>query len=198
MNQQQIWDEIAQSWNNFRQKPITELKGLNWKKGKILDVGCGNCRNLIPFKNSECYGIDFSEKMLEQAKRFSKKHDFKVKLKHASIEKLPFKDDFFDYILGIAVLHHLKNPEPTIKEIYRVLKPNGESYITDWNKLQLRFLFKKKETYIPWKQKHKTLHRYYNFVGYFQLRKILKKNNFKILKSSFLGKNISFLIKKIS
>lgn len=197
MNQQKVWNQIATSWDNFRQKPLEELKNLNWKKGKILDIGCGNCRNLLYFKNLECYGIDFSEKMLEQAKKFSKKNNFKVNLKQGNMEKLPYKDSSFDYVLAIAVLHHLKNPEQAIKEISRVLKNNGEAYITIWNKLQLRFLFKRKEAFIPWKQKDQTLYRYYNFIGYSKLKSLLKKNNFKILKSNFFGKNIKFLFQKI-
>ncbi|MBI2507500.1 class I SAM-dependent methyltransferase [Candidatus Woesearchaeota archaeon] len=196
MNQQQIWDQIALSWNNFRQKPLKELKKLEWRKGKILDIGCGNCRNLLPFKNFDCYGVDFSNKMLEQAKRFSQKNNFKVKLKHSSAEKLPFKNEMFDYVLAVAVLHHLKNPEMAVKKVYRVLKPGGEAFITVWNKLQLKFLFERKETYIPWKQKKQTFYRYYHFIGYFKLKKTLKENNFKILKSNFWGKNITFLVKK--
>lgn len=197
MNQQEVWDKIAPSWNNFRNKPIKELKNLNWKKGKILDIGCGNCRNLLQFKNMDCHGIDFSKEMLKQAKKFTEKNNFKVKLKLANMEKIPYDDNYFDYVLAIAVLHHLKNPELGVKEISRVLKKDGEAFITDWSKLQSRFLFKKKETFIPWKQKDQTLQRYYNFIGYFELKKILKKNNFKILKSKFFGKNIKFLIQKI-
>ena len=170
MNQQEVWNKIAPSWNNFRNQPIDELKSLNWKKGKILDLGCGNCRNLLQFKNLECYGIDFSEEMLKEAKKFSKKHNFKVKLKQAEITKIPFKNNTFDYVLAIATLHHLKNPEKAIKEIHRTLKQNGEAFITVWNKLQLKFILKKQETYIPWKKKDETLQRYYNFISYFQLK----------------------------
>ena len=195
-SQQQVWNMIAESWTHFRNKPLKELENLDWKKGKILDLGCGNCRNLLAFKNLDCYGIDFSENMLIEARKFTKKHSFKVKLKQASIEKIPFDNTYFDYVLAVAVLHHLKNPETSVKEIYRVLKPGGEAFITVWNKLQIRFLFKKKELPIPWKQKDKILYRYYNFVGYFQLRRMLKKNDFNILKSSFFGRNISFLVKK--
>ena len=195
-SQQQVWNTIAESWNNFRNKSLKELENLDWKKGKILDLGCRNCRNLLAFKNLDCYGIDFSENMLIEARKFTKKHSFKVKLKQASIEKIPFDNTYFDYVLAVAVLHHLKNPETSVKEIYRVLKPGGEAFITVWNKLQIRFLFKKKELPIPWKQKDEILYRYYNFVGYFQLRRMLKKNDFNILKSSFFGRNISFLVKK--
>src|SRR3989344_4737155 len=111
MNQQEIWDLMAPNWNNFRQRPIKELSKLKWKKGKILDVGCGNCRNLLPFKNLECYGLDFSKNMLNEAKKFSKKQHFKVKLKYGHLEKLPYKQNEFDYLLAIAVLHHLEDHE---------------------------------------------------------------------------------------
>jgi len=196
MNQKQVWNKIAPSWNNFRNKPLKELELLNWKKGKILDLGCGNCRNLLPFKNLDCYGIDFSEEMLKEAKKFTKKHNFKVKLKEANIEKIPYKNNYFDYILAIATLHHIKEPEKAIKEIHRTLKPNGEAFITIWNKLQLEFIFKKTETYIPWRQKDETLLRYYNFISFFKLKKIINNYNFKIISSTFLGKNVIFHIKK--
>tara|TARA_Y100000034_G_C6852197_1_gene386716 strand:+ start:324 stop:899 length:576 start_codon:yes stop_codon:yes gene_type:complete len=191
MNQQQVWDKIAPSWMHLRNKPIKELEILDWEKGKILDIGCGNCRNLLPFKSLECYGIDFSKEMLEQANKFNKKFNLNIKLKQAKITKLPFKGRSFDYVLAIAVLHHLKDPELAVKEINRVLKANGEAFITIWNKPF------KKESFIPWKQKNKILNRYYNFIGYFKLRRLLLKNNLKILTSSFFGKNIIFLVKKI-
>ena len=194
-SQQKIWDLIAPNWNNYRQKPLNELLKLNWKKGKILDLGCGNCRNLIPFKDLECYGLDFSKSMLEQSKKFSKKHNFKVSLTQSDLEKkLPYKSSSFNYVLAIASLHHLSNPEFTIKEISRILKKNGEAYITVWNKLQPKFLFRKKRTLIPWKQKSQTLMRYYHFIGYLELKSLLRKNNFTILKSGF-GKNITFHVR---
>ena len=192
MDQEKVWDKIAKSWSNFRQKPEKNLNSLNWKKGKILDIGCGNCRNLLPFKDMECYGIDFSGKMLEEAKKFIKKNNFKVNLKKADMGKLPFKDKSFDYVLSLAVLHHSKNPEKGIKEIYRVLKIRGQAYITIWSKMQLRFLFKKKETYVKLGKEK----RYYNFIGFLKLRKMLKSSGFKILRSRMLGKNLEFLVER--
>ncbi len=193
MNQQQVWNQIAESWNNFRQKPIKELNQLNWKNGKILDIGCGNCRNLLPFKNLDCYGIDFSKNMLKQAKKFARKNNFKVKLKQASAEKIPFKNNYFDYILAIAILHHLKDPEPAIVEIYRVLKIGGKAYISIWNKLQFKFLFKRKEAYIKWGNEK----RYYHFISFWDMKKLLKKYNLNIIESKLLGKNLEFLVEKI-
>jgi ubiquinone/menaquinone biosynthesis C-methylase UbiE len=47
--------------------------------------------------------------------------DFYVACK---VEKLPFENDFFDYIIGYAVLHHTFVKE-SLQEIWRVLKKGG-------------------------------------------------------------------------
>lgn len=44
------------------------------------------------------------------------------------IEKLPFKDNSVDYIINIAVLEHVPNPQKVIAEIHRVMKPGGKIY----------------------------------------------------------------------
>jgi tRNA (uracil-5-)-methyltransferase TRM9 len=196
MSEKKVWDKIAEGWNNFRQRPekkAIELSKL-WKKGKILDVGCGNCRNLKPFVKLDKYGIDFSDNMIEEAKKFTKKNNFKVNLKVGNVKKLPFKDKQFDYVLSLAMLHHLKDPEKGVKEINRVLKVGGQSYITIWSKLQLKFLFKKRETYVKWGKEK----RYYNFISFIKMRKMLKKSGFRILRSKLFGKNLEFLVEKIN
>ena len=62
MQLKEVYDKIAEDWNNKHQFPhppqIISIK--NWK-GKILDLGCGNCINLTIFEDSELYGLDFSE-----------------------------------------------------------------------------------------------------------------------------------------
>ena len=202
-NQEEIWDKLAEQWNNFRNKPdpITKyfLNKYTKNKGKIGDLGCGNCRNLLPFKNFICYGIDFSEKMLNKAKNLIKNNNLKVKLYKTRLNKLPFKNNFFDYALMLASLHHLETKEKRIKtleELYRVLKKDGIVLITVWNKWQLRFLFSKKNTFIRWKVKDKIYYRYYYLFNYFELKNLIKKFNFKILESIISDGNIIFIVKK--
>jgi len=204
MQQEKIWDILAEQWSNFRNKPMKEVK---WfiekyitfnKKLKVLDVGCGNCRHLVPFakNNCDCYGIDFSKNMLEQAKKYCNKENVKIKLKKADMRKLPFKDNYFDICLFVVSLHHLENNrEKALKELYRVLKKDGIALLAVWNKWQLRFLFSKKDTFIPWNQKEKKHYRYYHLFNYFELRTLIKKSGFRIIKSKF-GKNLVFVLKK--
>ena len=136
--EQEIWDNIAESWHSFRQKPHADFIPLlkkyadSWPRGKILDIGCGNCRHLIHFSYDEfdCYGIDFSKKMIGYAEQFCRKHSLNVKLKQAFATSLPFQAESFNYVLSIFLLHHL-NAEERVKalsEIKRVLKPNGIAF----------------------------------------------------------------------
>jgi len=204
MNQEEVWNALAEQWYHFRQRPFrdvaSEIEKLSRKlaKGKILDIGCGNCRNLLPFskKGFECYGIDFSSGMLKFAKHYCKKYGFKVKLKKARAEKLPFKSNSFDYVLNIATLHHLKKPEQekAVKEMYRVLKPHRIAFITVWNKFPLSLFIKNR--YEKWTKKGQAYYRYYYLFTPWELKSLLKKHGFEIIKST-CKKNIIFIVRKI-
>lgn len=202
-NQEKIWDNLSEQWNNFRNKsePIVEyfLDRYTKNAGKIVDLGCGNCRNLIPFKNFICYGVDFSKEMLNKAKIISEEYGLDIILHKANLDNLSFKDKSFDYALMLASLHHLETEESRIKalkELYRILENDGIALITVWNKWQLKFLFRKKDTLIPWKINDKIYYRYYHLFNYFELKNLLKSVNFKILESKISKSNLIFIVKK--
>ena len=205
MDQEKVWDEIAEQWHHFRQQkfmPVYDfIEKYNPQKGKILEIGCGNCRNLIPFakKGFECYGIDFSQNMVKFAEDLAYKNDVKIRLSKEDMTTLSFEDNYFDYILHIASLHHLgseNNIINAIQEAYRVLKPGGLMLLTVWNKFSLRFIAKSKEVLIPWKKKGAYYHRYYHLFDYFELKKLLKLTNFKLVESNIFGRNLVFVLKK--
>jgi len=204
IQQQEVWDSIASSWNSFRRKPleIAEKLSLKWKRGRILDIGCGNCRNLLPFAKAgfECWGVDFSNEMIKNAKKFCDSNSIKVNLQQAKAERLPFPSWHFDYCLNIASLHNIEDAEQrkiALFEMRRVLKPGGKALVVVWNKLQLRFLFKPKNYYVKWNVGSKIYRRYYHLFTYFELRKLLKQTEFEILHSAgIFGGNLFFIIKK--
>ncbi|MBR9682552.1 MAG: class I SAM-dependent methyltransferase, partial [Candidatus Aenigmarchaeota archaeon] len=66
MESREVWDKIAPGWSPLKQRPWPpEIQNIKDWKGKILDDGCGNGRNLSIFKDSELYGTDFSSSMIE-------------------------------------------------------------------------------------------------------------------------------------
>jgi len=102
---------------------------------KILDLGCGSGRHVIYFaKNGfDVYGIDIAREGLKITNSELKKNKLKANLKYGSIyRKLPYADNFFDAVISTQAIHHDKIQEirKVIKEIERVLRPNGLLFIT--------------------------------------------------------------------
>jgi len=112
---------------DFISKHIPKREGI-----RILEVGCGTGRILIPLAKrlkklkrfkAEFYGIDPSLNMLNILRK--KKKNLKINIKKGEIEKIPYKKDYFDVVYSIHVLMHMNKYDKAIKEMYRVLKPNG-------------------------------------------------------------------------
>ncbi|MBU3897155.1 MAG: methyltransferase domain-containing protein [Nanoarchaeota archaeon] len=181
MQLHEVYDEISEDWSNKHQRPhpIEIMKVSNWE-GKILDLGCGNCVNLTIFKNSELYGIDFSEKMIDEARMFCTKNRMIVNLQVADARKIPFSDRFFSYIIYSKALQHIHPKEhlASLKEVRRVL--NGKCFLAVWNKNTKENLAKGKEIMEPWTYKGTTYARYYYLFDEEELLKLVKKAGFKV------------------
>lgn len=211
---QETFDQIAESWYNFRHRTIfqAELENLaqRWQKGRLLNVGCAHGPDFPPFaKSFELYGIDISAKMLELAKKYAAKFEFEVNLKQADARKIPYPYEFFDYAIAVASYHHIEGDSERLKalmELKRVLKPGGEAFITVWNKWQTKFWFKSKEAQVPWKSKEGIIYRYYHLFSYRELERLARKAGFKVIKSfpeskyklpvKNFSRNVCLLVKK--
>ena len=132
-----------------------------------------------------------------------------VKLAQADLRQLPFEDGTLDWMIAVASLHHLKGHEEQLKalaEMQRILKPNGEAFITIWNKCQPRFWFKPKEVLVPFRVDGKIVERYYYLFSYSEIERLARQAGFKIFKSSpesryhfpirAFSRNICLLLKK--
>ena len=111
-NNQEVFDQIAPGWYNFRHWSIfrTELEELarRWRKGKLLNIGCAHGPDFLPFKDGfELYGVDFSPEMLGFAEKYAGKFGFKVELTLADARRLPYPNNTFDWAIAIATYHHL-------------------------------------------------------------------------------------------
>jgi ubiquinone/menaquinone biosynthesis C-methylase UbiE len=188
-DQEEVWDELAESWNERRKEISTGvLKLIRGLKGNILDLGCGSGRHLLKNDNVTFYLVDFSQKMLDLAEKKAKGLKVKYKIIKSDASNLSFfEDNFFDAALYIATLHCLataKKREKSLKELYRVLKPKAKAFISVWNNKHPKFKrFKnKKEILLAWNTPDKRNLRYYYFYDKDELKKDLEKEGFKILK----------------
>ena len=114
--------------NKIRIREI--LQSLQRRTGgeKLLDVGCGMGFILDLAKEffKVLRGVDVTPAMLERVILDGWGGDIKVEL--ARVENLPYADNSFDVCTAHAVLHHLHDIKPALREINRVLKPGGIFY----------------------------------------------------------------------
>lgn len=99
------------------------------KKNSVVDLGCGNGRNLIYL--AEHYGVngtgfDIAHSAIVQAKKASK--DLPIQYETRSIAgELPFEDESQGMVLDMMVSHFLNNEQRVklLEEVTRILKPGG-------------------------------------------------------------------------
>jgi len=97
--------------------------------GRILEVGVGTGISLPDYKRtSQLCGVDISEPMLRKAQeRVTELGLTNVEgLWVMDAEKLSFPDASFDVVVAQYVVTTVPNPEATLDEFARVLKPGGE------------------------------------------------------------------------
>ena len=134
------YDQFAQDFSQTRKNawPEFDILFVEIKKGdRLLDLGCGNGRlrqalHIDLVRDGEYFGFDASEKLLDVArKEFPKDHFF-----HGDFTKaLPFGDDNFEVVSGVASFHHILSTSEQIKflqECCRILKPGGTLFLTTW------------------------------------------------------------------
>lgn len=103
----------------------------NSLSGKILDVGCGSGAKLYGLKKRgwDVYGVDTSLDAVD----FAKKKLNLEKVYLGTIESKKFPPGFFNAVLLSHVIEHLQDPKKTLREIKRILKPEGLLIITTPN-----------------------------------------------------------------
>lgn len=95
---------------------------------RILDAGCGSgwyAMQLVE-RGAQVDGIDASAAMVDYARTRLQSVERNVSLQVADLaQALPFADHSFDGIVSALVLHYIRDWRPTLKEMRRVLRPDG-------------------------------------------------------------------------
>ena len=87
---------------------------------RVLDIGCG-ISTVLHFIDGERYGID---PLADEYKRLYS-YPEGVNIQKGFGEKIPFPDEFFDIVFCSSALDHVTDPQRTVVETHRVLKPGG-------------------------------------------------------------------------
>ena len=107
------------------------------EQGTLLDIGTGPARLLLKLHQQSpgmrLVGIDASAAMVTQAKQNVAEAGLSefIEVKEGSASSIPFPDQYFDIVVSTVSMHHWKQPEVCLNEIYRVLKGNSFALIYD-------------------------------------------------------------------
>ncbi len=126
----------------IRRKKVLEL--FDKPGGKVLDVGCGPAPVAQDLLNLGCefWGVDGSERMIELCRsQFGERAKAHFVLGEA--DRLSFPDSFFDAVLCMGLFDGLPDGEKALREMLRVLKPEGTLIITFTNRRSPHALWKK-------------------------------------------------------
>lgn len=142
------------------------------RKGKLLNIGLGHgaLEKLLIQKKPEIelFGIDISKEAIKKTKDIV---DGKYIV--ASVEKIPFKDNTFDFVVELDVLEHLqkKGLIKSLEEVRRVIKNRGIFIIS-----------------VPLNEsdKDKNLNRHLVVFNEYMILQLLRDGGFEIIKTNKL------------
>jgi ubiquinone/menaquinone biosynthesis C-methylase UbiE len=137
----QFYDGLLNTFlreKTFKSKLIESVRQRNPKH--ILDIGCGTATLSLMMEKAypeACVtGLDGDEKILAIAKQKGTETQSKIRLIQAMSYDIPVSTGLFDVVTSSLMLHHLnaEDKRRTLKEVHRVLQPNGTVAIADWGK----------------------------------------------------------------
>tara|TARA_B100000941_G_scaffold112029_1_gene78640 strand:- start:24 stop:728 length:705 start_codon:yes stop_codon:yes gene_type:complete len=140
-----LWKEKFIDWMN--PQPNT----------KLIDVasGTGDIANLFLKKINELGNVTCVEpnlEMLNEGKLKLKKFN-SIRWVKAKAEKIPVKDNYYDYYSISYGIRNVTNINLALKEAYRVLKPGGRFMCLEFSKINneiLNFVYQKYSKTIPY------------------------------------------------
>lgn len=181
------WDENGKFKVLHQIRPIriqyilNQLKDLDLKNTKILDLGCGGglVSESLSRLGAKVTGIDFVANNINIARHHSIKSKLKIDYIHGDIEKIKMNKKF-DLIIMFEILEHVNNWKKLLLKIDKNLKKDGKIIISTINrnlisKFTAIYLAESILKWIP-----KGTHRFEKFIKPKEIEVCLKKNHYAL------------------
>ncbi|XP_014227656.1 mucin-5AC-like [Trichogramma pretiosum] len=154
-----VYEQCAERTLHSRPRPRIQQFLEELEPGALVcDIGCGNGKYLKVNHNVFKVGGDRCRKLAEMARDQNRGLSAgtaagQCELMTCDNLALPFRDESFDAVLSICVVHHLSSTERRVralKELARVLRIGGRLIISVWAMEQKHRKFESQDVLVPW------------------------------------------------
>ena len=196
------YKNICNKWDYMFQNLFLTYNARGYKTTDImyLDYGCGNGKKTLRFakhynvNKKNIYGCDIKSWGPYEQMQITHPFNFKYITKDG---RLDFPDNTFDLVTCFFVLHHVETLDNTLKELKRVIKPDGillllehnaltysDILLLDIQHLLYEIIFNKNYKYFDNPQ-------YAQYYNYMEWDYFFKKYDFKYTVSNFLFEGVN-------
>jgi SAM-dependent methyltransferase len=111
-------------------------------RGRVVEIGAGTGLNAAHYPDgiAELVLIEPDAAMRQRLARRLQRHGRRARIVDAPAERLPLADASVDTVVSTLVLCTVPNPECTLREIARVLRPDGQLLFIEHVRANSRFL----------------------------------------------------------
>lgn len=164
------------------ERVLSFLPKENNKRITILDAGAGSGALSFQLKKMgfQVWACDKNPKQFQVADTFCKQANLN--------EKIPFKNNLFDYVISLETIEHLEDPWNFLREVQRVLKPKGTVILSTPNNTHIssRVFYLIFGRFIAfWSRRYLEYNWHINPIFYWNLEFMLDHTGFKVTKRTY-------------
>ena len=121
-------------WSRQLAGKFLDFTGLD-DNGRILDAGCGtgslSAELLSRTSRAEIFGVDISAEYIAYAS--ARTDDSRASFDTGDLTSLDYREEMFDQVFSMLVLHFVPDTTSAVAELVRVTKPEGKVSATVWD-----------------------------------------------------------------
>ena len=115
---------VGSTYRERINRGLRMLPSIRYKRSLEVGYGAGAVLLALADGVDELHGIDLDADP-EILNHYLRGRHFDAQLKQGTVYELPYEPDYFDLVVSFSVFEHLRDYQLALREVYRVLKPNG-------------------------------------------------------------------------